>query len=107
MSMKSPRTQFWSTCTLFDSWKHTSLFAHEVHSVWLYYALQEHARAAYGNELRSTKLMYEQSKTTRNATWQTFYIVMATMHEPDLQSVFMAALFGDKLKYRNSSKQLF
>jgi hypothetical protein len=42
--------------------------------------------------------MYEQSKTTRNATWQTFYIVMATMHKLDLQSVFMAAVFGDKLK---------
>ena len=53
----------------------------------------------------STKFMYEQCKTTRNATWQTFYIAIATIYKLDLQSVFTAAMFGNKLKCRNTSKQ--
>jgi hypothetical protein len=53
----------------------------------------------------STKLMYAQCKTTRNATWQTFYIAIATIYKLDLQSVFTAARFGNKLKCRNTSKQ--
>jgi hypothetical protein len=51
----------------------------------------------------ATKLMYEQCKTTRNATWQTFYIAIATIYKLDLQSVFMAAMFGNKCQ--NASKQ--
>ena len=56
------------------------------------------AHAAYVNSLRSTKPIYEQSKTTRNATWQTFYVATAIIYKLDLHSVFMAAMFGDKFK---------
>jgi hypothetical protein len=53
----------------------------------------------------STKLMYEQCKATRNATWQTFYIAIATIYKLDLQSVLTAVMFENKLKCRNTSKQ--
>ena len=54
--------------------------------------------------VRPSLSMY-QSKTTRKATWQAFYIVMANIHKLDLQNVFMRAMFEDKLELSKLKRQ--
>ena len=56
--------------------------------------------AAYG-KLSSTKLMYNNLSATQNANMETYHVTMTIIHELNLESIFMTAMFKDKVPFSN------